>query len=122
MIVDPELAGRILGGTFQADNVEAFIHLLEAGFDIAAEAAKKSCTIPAGVAESTLRHFSQQAGVQFVFDVDKVTGLPSRAILGTRTKITIWAWSYGTSRGRFESTENARKEAHQSSKSVGTPG
>ncbi len=45
VIADPALAGRILGGTFQADNVEAFVHLLEAGFDVAAERRGDSETI-----------------------------------------------------------------------------
>ncbi len=46
------------------------------------EAARKTFTIPAGDAETTLRHFSQQAGVQFVFDVDKVAGMRTAAVKG----------------------------------------
>lgn len=48
----------------------------------AAEATRNTFTIPAGVAEATLRLFSQQAGVQFVFDVDKVAGVRTAAVKG----------------------------------------
>lgn len=45
VIDDPALSRRILGGTFQADNVEAFVQLLEAGFDVATERRGASETI-----------------------------------------------------------------------------
>ena len=34
---DPALRTRRLGGVFRADNIDAFVRLLETGFDIAAE-------------------------------------------------------------------------------------
>jgi transmembrane sensor len=34
---DPALAARLVGGTFRADHVDAFVRLLETGFEIAAE-------------------------------------------------------------------------------------
>jgi transmembrane sensor len=37
VLVDPELGGRKVGGTFAADQVEAFVRLLEKDGDVAAE-------------------------------------------------------------------------------------
>ncbi|MEY4939684.1 MAG: hypothetical protein RIQ93_1419 [Verrucomicrobiota bacterium] len=48
----------------------------------AAEAPKKTFVIAAGDAETTLRHFSQQAGVQFIFDSDKVSGVRTAELRG----------------------------------------
>lgn len=47
VVTDPVLAERKLGGTFQADNAEAFVLLLESGFNVVAESR--------GEAETTLR-------------------------------------------------------------------
>jgi len=48
----------------------------------AADFIKRLFTIPPGAAESTLRQFSQQAGVQFIFDTDQVSGLRTAALQG----------------------------------------
>lgn len=48
----------------------------------AADAPKKTFAIAAGDAETTLRHFSQQAGVQFIFDSDKVSGVRTAELRG----------------------------------------
>lgn len=48
----------------------------------AAESAKKTFNVPAGNAEATLREFSKQAGVQIVFDVDKVSGVRTAVVQG----------------------------------------
>lgn len=48
----------------------------------AADSAKRSFAIPGGEAESTLRQFSQQAGVQFIFDSEQVSGLRTAALNG----------------------------------------
>lgn len=37
VVDDPHLAGRKLGGTFQANNLDAFVQLLETGFDVMAD-------------------------------------------------------------------------------------
>jgi len=51
----------------------------------AAEPAKRAFDIPAGVAEATLRTFSEQAGGQFIFSSDKVTGVRTNAVKGSFT-------------------------------------
>lgn len=51
----------------------------------AAEPARKVFDIPAGPAESTLRRFSEQAGGQFVFSADKVTGVRTQTVKGEYT-------------------------------------
>ncbi len=51
----------------------------------AAEPAKRAFDIPAGMAEATLRAFSEQAGGQFIFSSDKVTGVRTNAVKGTFT-------------------------------------
>jgi iron complex outermembrane recepter protein len=43
--------------------------------------------IPAGDAEIALRQFSQQAGVELVFSVDKVAGVVTRAVAGDYTPL-----------------------------------
>lgn len=48
----------------------------------AADSAKRSFAIPGGNAETTLRQFSQQAGVQFIFDTELVSGLRTAAVKG----------------------------------------
>lgn len=69
----------------------AIISLL-AGFVVllplqAAEAAKRAFDIPAGLAETSLRRFSEQAGGQFVFSADKVAGVRTRAVKGEFTAL-----------------------------------
>ena len=51
----------------------------------AAEPAKKRFDIPAGDAETALRQFSQQAGVELVFSIEKVTGVRTNAAIGDYT-------------------------------------
>lgn len=54
--------------------------------DLASAApATRSFRIPAGDAEATLREFSKQAGVQIIFDVDKVSGVKTAAVRGELT-------------------------------------
>ncbi len=50
---------------------------------IAAEPVKRAFDIPSGAAETTLRTFSEQAGGQFIFSGDKVTGVRTNAVKGT---------------------------------------
>ncbi|MGH7945007.1 MAG: STN domain-containing protein, partial [Opitutaceae bacterium] len=47
-----------------------------------AELTTKTFNVPAGDAETTLRAFSKQAGVQIVFDVDRVSGVRTAAVQG----------------------------------------
>lgn len=51
----------------------------------AAEAARRSFDIPAGLAESTFRRFSEQAGGQFVFSADRVVGVSTNVVKGEFT-------------------------------------
>ena len=48
VVDDPVLAARKLGGTFQASNIEAFVHLLETGFDVSADRGNDRRTILRG--------------------------------------------------------------------------
>jgi iron complex outermembrane receptor protein len=48
----------------------------------AAPSTKKVFDVPAGNAEATLREFTKQAGVQFVFDSDKVVGVKTAGVRG----------------------------------------
>lgn len=48
MVDDPVLAARKLGGRFQAGNIEAFVHLLETGFDVSADRGNDRMTILRG--------------------------------------------------------------------------
>ena len=48
----------------------------------AAPSTKKVFDVPAGNAEATLREFTKQAGVQFVFDSDKVVGVKTAEVRG----------------------------------------
>lgn len=48
----------------------------------AADAPRKSYSIPAGDAAATLRTFSQQSGEQIVYPVEAVRGVPTRAVSG----------------------------------------
>jgi len=52
-----------------------------------ARADDKKCNfaIPAGPAEETLHMFSEQAGIQFVYSVDKVRGVETNALKGEYT-------------------------------------
>lgn len=50
-----------------------------------AQSAKRSFNIPASHAEASLREFARQAGVQIVFDVDKVGGVRTAALRGDFT-------------------------------------
>ena len=47
----------------------------------------KHFAIPAGEAEGALRQFSQQAGVELVFSVDKVEGVATHAVDGDYTPL-----------------------------------
>jgi len=48
----------------------------------AAAPATKTFHVPAGDAEITLREFSRQAGIQIIFDIDKVSGVRTAALQG----------------------------------------
>src|SRR5687768_6107338 len=51
----------------------------------AAKPAKRSFDIPAGLAETTLRQFADQAGGQFIFSATKVAGVRTNPIRGDFT-------------------------------------
>ena len=48
VVDDPRLAARKLGGTFQTNNIEGFVHLLETGFDVTADRRSEGQTILRG--------------------------------------------------------------------------
>lgn len=49
---------------------------------IAAESAQRNFNVPAGLAENTLKRFSEQAGVQVIFPTDRVQGIHTKAVNG----------------------------------------
>ncbi|MES2697821.1 MAG: STN domain-containing protein [Verrucomicrobiota bacterium] len=51
-----------------------------------AEPARRNFNLPAGLAETTLRLFAEQAGGQFVFSAEKVAGVRTRSVKGLYTK------------------------------------